>query len=228
MNIGAGLAAAARYMNGSILTLDNIPPYFLPFPIKPERYEDDWTANFDYATSPGSRYQYPIFTGCSPREIHFTLRFDSRFGAFSEACDVPLKGPANLGSNITVALEISAIIAVLEKLKLPKQGLATVAATLMGAFTKVPTIIADPAPPLCLLTINPTKLLVGYFSEIKIVPERYNEAMYVTRFSADCRFLVSPDWIFTTVEDVLREVLTLYTYYGVAKYKPTGSQSKAK
>lgn len=214
------LAMLGKYTNGSILTIDNLPPYFLPFIIKPEVYEDDWIAEFDHASTPGSRYQYPVFKGCSPRTVKFKLRFDSRFGSFTDKCEVPFTPAPTLGDNITYSLDIASIIAVLEKLKLPKQGLASIIANVSGAFTKVNTGVSDPAPPLCLLALNPLKYLLGYFSEVKITPERYTEYMFPSRISVDCLFLVTPDLIFGTMEDVLREVAALYSYYGLTKYNP--------
>jgi hypothetical protein len=246
MGVAQFLSKVGKCLNGSLLTLDNIPPYFLPFATKPEVYDDEWEAEFENATSPGSRYNYPIFKGCTPRTISFTLRFDAQWSGLglrqdnnnvisggetithtsqlddyqaSKTTTTPTtkgKQTVNAGrgfkDNLLQASEMLSIIAVLEKLKLPKQGWSTVVADIMGAFLRVQQGVSDPAPPLCLLALNPLKIMVGYFGGVKIKPEKYNRWMFPTRFSAECKFLVSPDYIFTNLEDVIREVYALASW----------------
>lgn len=222
--VGAILAKVGQCLTGSILTLDCIPYYLLPFPVKPEVIDDEWGSEFAHATSPGSRYQYPIFKGNTPRTVTFKLRFDADvaglstgFGGGSTACESSFTGGADdinsFGGGFLYTAEMHAIIAILETLKLPKQGFATTIADGAGAFVKVQQGVSDPAPPLCLLAINPLKLMVGYFSEIKITPTKRTKWMFVTRIEVDCKFLVTPDYIFTNLEDAERILRALSSYY---------------
>lgn len=203
------LKQIGQCLTGSILAIDNLPPFFLPFPIKPE-YEDDWNAEFTHATSPGSRYQYPIFTGCTSRTIKFKLQYDADKAGLSRGfnkkdCSEGNKKIRNsFSGGLIDTAEIHSVIAVLESLKLPKQGISTVIADVMGRFVKVQQGTSSPAPPLCILSISPIKMMAGYFTEIKIRPLRRTKWMFVTRFEADCTFLTTPDYIFTNIEDTLR------------------------
>lgn len=204
------LSQFKHHFTGFLVTVDNIPPYILFFPFAPESYVDDWEAEFEEAKSPGSRYSYPIFKGCSMRKVQFVLRFDAAYPVTTEeAAKMYVKkvgNKSNFFGYIKQSHDLMVAIAILEKLKLPKQGLATIAQGVLGGFTKVRPGVSDPAPPLTLLAVNPTKFYVGYFTRIRIQPLKYNKWMFPTRLEADCEFLVSPDYIFTTLEDALREV----------------------
>jgi hypothetical protein len=210
------LAPLARYTKGCLMAIDNIPPFILPFPVKPETIDDDWSAEFSHVTSPGSRFQYPIFSGVSPRVISFRLRFDADYAGISpdvgmqgndRNCDdyfTPTSKRGHFKDEFIYTQEMQSVIAVLESLKLPKQGIATVIADVAGLFSRVQKGASDPAPPLCLVMFSPVKIMVGHFSEIKINVTRRTEYMLPSRIEADCKFLVTPDYIFTTVEDIYR------------------------
>lgn len=218
----------SKQFPGFFITVDNLIPTMLFFPISPETYDDNWDAEFEGVTSPGSRYNYPIFKGCTLREVKFTLRFDSSYPVGTNSSGKMVRQKMNLGKSNTQRVrdawaykyrksssfqdflvqshDMMVAVAVLEKLKLPKQGIATVAAGVMGGFTMVRPGVSDPAPPLTVLCMNPFKYLVGYLSKAQIKPEKYNKYMMLTRFSADCTFIVTPDYVFTTMEDMMREV----------------------
>ena len=210
----------------SVLTLDNIPPFYLPMPIKPELIEDDWSAEFGYAKSPGSRYQYPIFNGCTPRVIRFTAKYDANFSSFTSGkgaqvgvCnkDTSKHDNSTFSGGYKYTQDMQSIHSILEILKLPKQGIAGALSDTIGVFTKVQQGTSSPAPPLCLLCINVTKIMVGYFSNIKINVTKRVKHMFPSRFEAECEFLVTPDYIFTNLEDTVRFTNALISYRHLGK-----------
>lgn len=195
---------------GAMLTIDNIPPYFLGFPFAPDMIMDSMAPDFDIIGNPGSRYAYPVFKNGKPRIISFQLKFDAANsvtkggvpkGLFSRLPRIP----GGLGTAVRYAQHVTVAIAILEKMKLPKQGAAQVAQGVLGGFTKTRPGVSDPAPPLTLLALNPFKYFVGYLMDAPIRQIRFNRYMICTRVEVDCQFLVSPDLIATTVEDALRE-----------------------
>lgn len=213
------MSKLGQCLTGAVITLDNIPPLLLPFAVKPEVIEDEWSSEFSFATSPGSRFQYPIFKGTTPRTFSFKLRFDADVAGLATTAGAAAscergssKSTSNInsfGGGLVYTAEMHAIIAILETLKLPKQGISTVLADIAGKFTKVQQGVSDPAPPLCLLAINPFKMMLGYFSEIKITPTSRTKWMFVTRMDVECKFIVTPDYIFTNLEDAARFIYSV-------------------
>lgn len=199
--------------SGFMIMVDNLPPYPLFFSIPPEVYNDDWEAEFEYVTSPGSRYQYPIFKGNSARSVDFELKMDASYPVqkVNQAIKIvnsKVGGISHPGlwKGTKYAHTVLSQIAFLEKAKLPKTGVATVLAGPLGNFTKVRPGVSDPSPPLILLATSPYKFYLGYLAQAKVVPERYNKWMLCTRAKAQCKFVVTPDYVFTTLEDVMREL----------------------
>lgn len=195
---------------GAMITLDTLPPLFLGFPFAPSEIRDDFGSELETVTSPGNRYHYPVLKGGKARIISFRLHFDARYPVtFGDPAllgkQFQKAGNDLLGSRVQ-AQHVATAIAVLEKLKLPKQGIAKTLQSVTGNFTKVNPGASDPAPPLTLLILNPFKMMVGYVSQAEINQIRFNKYMFCTRADAHIRFMVSPDMIFTTVEDVIREV----------------------
>jgi hypothetical protein len=195
---------------GFLITVDNIPPYALFFSFAPEFYEDEWEAEFDAVTSPGSRYTYPMYKGNSIRKVKFQLKFDSSYPVTTP--DVARRVRSKVGdgnsfwNHIKNSHDLEVAKAILEKLKLPKQGVSTVAASVLGGFTKIRPGVSDPSPPLVLVVANPLKYYLGYMGKSIIKPLKHNKWMQVTRMTADCTLTVTPDYIFTTLEDAFREI----------------------
>jgi len=197
--------------SGAMMSIDNIPPHFLGFSFAPDIITDDFGSDFDMVGNPGSRYLYPIFKNGKARIIRFQLKFDAANsvtlrgghtkGLFSQ---LPRR-PGGLATATRYAQHITVAMAILEKFKLPKQGIAQVAQGVLGGFTKTRPGETDPAPPLVLLALNPYKYFVGYLMNAPIRETRFNKYMICTRIEVDCEFVVSPDLIATTVEDALRE-----------------------
>lgn len=211
---------------GMMVTLDAVPPVIIPFPFAPENYLDTFNAEYETKGSPGSRYKYPMFKGNSGREISYTLRFDQHFPtsnvgmATSYIADkVALLGD-NIGTKIILAQEIQAAISCFEKLKLPKQGIGAAMQSVAGNFVRA-NPGGDPSPPLVLLIANPYKMYLGYVGQADIRHLRYNQLMLPTRIEVAVKLLVTPDLIFTTIEDVLREINVGLGYgTGMIGYKP--------
>lgn len=217
-SIASMLSKWNNSFSGFMMTVDNIPPLAIFFPLAPERYEDDWSAQYDAVTSPGSRYSYPVFKGCTPRSVNFQLKMDASWpvhnnGDAARRVREMVRGAKGMDKEKKYANSIAVNMAVLEKLKLPKQGVAQVAAGVLGGFTKVRPGVSDPAPPLTLLAVNPTKYYLGYMQDVKFSPLRYTKHMYCTRVIADCKFLVTPDLIFGTLEEVMREVNAIQGWF---------------
>jgi hypothetical protein len=203
-----------EHFPGFMISIDNIPPIILFFSFAPEVYNDNWDAQFDSVTTPGSRYAYPVFKGCTLREIKFRLRFDSSYPVTTRDAAKMVRGKiggggSGFGAHIKYSHDMMVARALLEKFKLPKQGIANIAAGVLGSFTKVRPGVSDPAPPLTLLCVNPFKYYVGYLNRANIRPLKYNKWMLETRLQVECNFIVTPDYIFTTLEDVMRELLVL-------------------
>lgn len=209
---------------GGMLMIDNMPPYFLGFPIAPSEIRDSVDPDFDWVHSPGSRYQYPIYKNGGHRVIKFKVLFDAAYpvvrgesfgegttkktlGGFARAInDSTGKG---IFSQYMAAQHIEIAVALLEKFKLPKQGFAKILQNSMGSIVKVRAGESDPAPPLTLLALNPFKMYLGYVGKADIAQIRFNKFMFCTRIDVDIEFFVSPDYIFSALEDVKREVESL-------------------
>lgn len=207
---------------GAMLALDNlVPPLFLGFPFAPEMYSDDFSAEFNWHSLPGSRHQYPIYKGGSPRTISFQLKFDADYPVTSpdgKARELTKDNGGenrgkNFGSQVLYSTEVAIAIAILEKFKLPKQGPAQVVAQFLNGFMKIRPGDTDPAPPLLLFAPSMTKFYLGFLAQSKINQIRFNSYMMCTRATADCTFFVSPDLIFTTLEDALREVYAVLGWF---------------
>ena len=210
----SGLVSAISKMKagqfaGFMLSIDSLPPYTLWFTFAPERIEDHWEAEMESHSHPGSRYSYPIFKQGTLRTVTFTLKFDAAYPTVGSSETHILKtwgiGESFWGHMKAVA-RIQAAVAIIEKFKLPKQGIAQIFQSAMGSLLKVRPGTADPAPPLIALALNPTKFYLGYLPDAKIRQVKFDRYMFCTRIEVDCKFIVSPDLIFTTVEDLQREV----------------------
>lgn len=199
------LSSMKTSFKGYMLTLDAIPPSFLGFSFNPEKYDDDFSAEFSFHRAPASRRNYPIFSGNSPRIISFTLKFDADY-PFS--CHIG-KSKSEAAGVTNKVNKLKNAIAILETMKLPKAGiLSNTIATVAGGFIKGQPS-ADPSPPLVLLGMSLEKMALGYVSKAKVNVLKYNTKMQPERMTVDVEYLVTPDLILTNVEDVVRTVRAL-------------------
>jgi len=201
--------------SGAMISVDNVPPLFLGFPFAPTSINDSFGVELSFAGSPGSRYKYPMLKSGKERKISFQLKFDAEHPAGKKGGGVFLnseyrkaKGGTLIGDRIQ-AQHIATSQSLIEKFKSPKQNLVTSLQSVSGAFLKAGSSSTDPAPPLTLLILNPFKLMLGYVGEANIQQIRFNKHMFCTRMIVDVSFYVTPDYIFTTLEDAGREVNAL-------------------
>jgi hypothetical protein len=198
---------------GFILAIDNFPPFLLGFTFNPEMYKDNFDAEFEWATSPASRYQFPIFKGNSPRTITFTLKYDVLYPI---VCELGMESLRNVTAGGVFTMKslftdeaprnLEIVVSLFEKLKLPKSGIASnIFTNAAGNFLKL-SPSNDPNPPLALLMLAVNKFALGYVSKAEIEPEKFNHKMLITRMKVNVEFFVVPDLIFTTIEDAVREV----------------------
>ena len=203
------LALKLRY-KGFLLALDTVPPIFVGFQFNPETgYVDDFTAEYAFASSPGSRFQFPIFKGNSPRTITFELRVDQDFpisctlGRIQNEEDLG-KNAAGVGALYRKAFRIRAFQSALEQLRLPRIGaFNNPVASLSGKFVRG-EVTSDPAPPAAVLGMAVDKFVVGHLTRATPRVLKLNKFMMPIRMSFACEFITIPDRVFTTVEDVLR------------------------
>jgi hypothetical protein len=218
-SISKMLAGVSSLFRGFIASVDLVNQVVIPFPFAPTKYSDRFNSEFDYASSPGGRYQYPIFKNTSPRTIEFIARYDQSYPASNAGFNNKyLRGKLDGVGNgtladIVLATEIANVIAAYEKLKLPKRGSTKVFRTSTGKFLRVSPGVNDPSPPLCLLVRNPQKMYLGYLGNATIDELRYNKYMMPTRIAVGVQFLVTPDLIFTSMEDALREVQAVLSWF---------------
>ena len=210
--------ASGGSFSGGMLMIDNLPPYFLGFPIAPSEISDNADPDFDWVCSPGSRYQYPIYKNGGARRIKFNLKFDARYpvvkgeaSKFAQFLVNKAKGKGIL-SHLRAAQHVEIAIALIEKFKLPKQGVSKVLQGITGSIVKVKAGVSDPAPPLTLLALNPLKFVLGYVGKADIKQIRFDTFMFCTRIDVDIEFFASADYIFSTLEDVKREIQSVMGY----------------
>lgn len=196
-----------RY-KGFILSIDSFLPVYIGFTFPPSGLKDDFSANFSWVSAPASRYNYPIFQGVSPRIISFTLKYDQSYPIActlgkvknAEKYGTEDKGGVKLWKSIAIRNLMSAF----ETLKLPKQGISNnIVLNLIGKFKKT-DVSSEPAPPLCILSTAVDKYSLGYVSKASVGIEKRNKFSIPTRISVNVEFLVVPDLIFSTLEDVYR------------------------
>lgn len=202
-------AVSYRY-SGFLLSVDSLPPLFLRFQFNPEKFKDNTNAEFAFSTSPGSRFQFPIYMGGTPRIVTFQLKFDQDYPI---ACELgKIKNDEDIGSGrgagtvIKKAIRMRLVQQVLEQFKLPKLGLANnTFASISGKFFKG-SAVSDPSPPTIILGMAIDKYVLGFLSKAEIEVEKQNRYMMPTRFRVNCEFIVTPDRIFTFTEDAIRFV----------------------
>ncbi len=197
-----------RY-KGFLLALDAVPPIFVLFQFNPEKYVDDFSAEYAFASSPGSRFQFPIFKGNTPRRITFELRIDQDYpisctlGKIQSEEDIG-KNAEGVGALFRKAFRIRLFEAALEQLRLPRIGaFSNPVASLTGKFVRG-SVTSDPAPPTIVLGMAIDKYVVGHLVRATPNPLKHNKLMMPTRISFACEFVTTPDLIFTTFEDLRR------------------------
>lgn len=220
--------------NGCIIGL-SVPPIHLPFQIAPEIIEEKYDPNFTFARHPSNKYSYPIFTGMSERYYTFQLQWDAMSNAESndseseDSCD---SGDSTLDTilgdsyrskkghfNDAKVLEIQQIRAAIDTLKSPHTGLgnaltrklkAASPASLISSVTHTSPDISEPCPPLAIFlpSLDPYDWRVGYFTA-SVQRTGFDKHMRCTAIQANCTFYVTPDYVFTTFEELCRELLTL-------------------
>ena len=210
---------------GGMLAIDNVPPFVVKFDWYPNNWQKDGSSEYDYASYPGARHQYPIFKNCQPKSFSFTTQYDisNRNGNYYAdnlnstmiAEDIG-KGKTFkfMGANyISVNAQqiagtdyIKMIKSLYEKLVNPKFGASANVQNAAGKILNVSQGKSDPAPPLVLLIKNSVELFLGYLSEAKPKELLYNNLGYCTRIEFECKFLTNPDLVFTTMDDAITEV----------------------
>lgn len=217
------------YNIGGLVAIDNAPPFMIRFDWFPEDFTEDFSAEYDFAGYPGARHQFPIFKNMTPRTITFTAKYDisnrntdikyldlnTTVPDMSDSVDVG-GGKKFLfkGANKTIvntaqllgADYINMVRSLYEKLVLPKYGLSKAVQTAAGKILNVSQGATDPSPPLTLLIKNINKMYLGYMSEAKAKELNTNSRNFCTRIEFACKFLVTPDLIFSSIEEVIREV----------------------
>ena len=197
-----------RY-KGFFLALDATPPIYVQFQFNPLKYVDDFSAEYAFASSPGSRHQFPIFKGLTPRTITFELRIDQDYpisctlGKIQSEEDIG-KNAEGVGPLYKKAYRVRLFQSSLEQLRLPRIGaFSNPVASLSGKFVRG-SATSDPAPPTIVLGMAIDKYVVGHLTSATPNPLKYNKLMMPTRMSFACSFVTIPDLIFTTVEDAYR------------------------
>ena len=228
-----------RGYNGCIIGL-TVPPIRLPFQIAPTAIDEQWEPQFTMAKYPASKYTYPIFTGMSDRTYSFQLQWDAMkkdnenedtkpdCGGSSDVIDSVFGGSyRDFSSGLAdgFVFEISMIRAAIDMLKTPSSG-ATNAITraLVGSSSVLGSLrqithttpdISEPAPPLCIFlpSLDPYDWRLGYFSA-NVKKVGFDKHMRCTAIEADCKFIVTPDYVITTFEELVRELLSLVALAG--------------
>ncbi len=217
------------YNFGGMFAVDNFPPFIVRFDWFPDDFTEDFFAEYDFAGYPGARHQFPIFKNVSPKTITFTARYDishrnkntrnmdlNSFATdFTDVQDIGhekyfiFKGAnKNVVNSMQLANGdyISVIRSLYEKMVLPKYGLARAAQTLAGKLIAVSQGATDPSPPLVLLVKNINKMYLGYLAEAKPKELNHNSRNFCTRIEFACKYLVTPDLIFDSMDEVSREL----------------------
>lgn len=187
------------------------PPLYFGFSFNPETYDDSIEPNYTHHGSPGSRFKYPMYTGMSERIITFTLDLDENFpAACEEGANIiknyyggkhPEEAYSFLGDVSMYRVEMA--IASLEAMKLPKTPLVTnTVQNASGGFFSIASQTHS-APPLVFLSLSLDKYYLGYV-KAKINPEKFNRHMQIVEATVDIEFIVSPDYVTTSMGDALR------------------------
>jgi len=207
-----GIAGALNFISGFdaqysgfIASVDLIPTYFLPFIFPPTEIEDDFSPEYTNVGQPAGRYNFPVYKGMGLRTISFKLNFDASYVTPGSS------NPSNVDqcNHFEYAYPIAVVMAYFEKFKMPKPNFGAIGqrfAGVIGSGLLMKPDIAEPAPPLLLLSTGITNFVLGYLAEAKVKKLKFTPYMMATRIEVSLKFLVTPDLVFTTAEDIAREV----------------------